>query len=252
MKYSRIVYEGKPRYALCEGEELLILADAPYDGIRLTGEVCQKDSAVYLAPTEPSKIVAIGKNYHAHALEMQEGEPAEPLLFLKPSTCVIADGDEIVYPSISHRLDYEGELGVVIGKRCRNAKREDALSYVFGYVVLNDVTARDIQKSDPQWTRGKGFDTFCPLGRFIETSIDPSDLAIQTRLNGQVKQNSRTSCMTHDIPKLIEYISRVMTLLPGDVIATGTPEGIGSMEAGDVVEVEIEGIGVLKNTVASE
>ena len=158
----------------------------------------------------------------------------------------------MVYPSIIKRLDYEGELGVVIGKTCRNVSANDALHYVLGYTCLNDVTARDIQKSDPQWTRGKGFDTFCPLGSYIVTGIDASDLAIETRLNGEVKQHSRTSCMTHNIPKLIEYISRVMTLLPGDIIATGTPEGIGPMQVGDVVEVEIEGLGVLTNKIISE
>lgn len=252
MKTARIMYKGAPRYALADGDKLRILSEAPYDGIELTGEVCSVSEAEFSAPCEPTKIVAIGKNYHAHAMEMKEGEPTEPLLFLKPSTCVIADGEDIVYPSISHRLDYEGELGVVIGKKCRNASRDDALSYVFGYVCLNDVTARDIQKSDPQWTRGKGFDTFCPLGKYIVTDIDAGDLMIQTRLNGEVKQSSRTGCMTHDIPKLIEYISRVMTLLPGDIIATGTPEGIGPMQAGDIVEVEIENIGVLRNRVISE
>ena len=252
MKTARIMYRGTPRYAVCEGDTLRLLKSAPYEGVEFSGEEITVADAQFLASCEPSKIVAIGKNYHAHALEMQEGEPTEPLLFLKPSTCVIADGEEIVYPSISKRLDYEGELGVVIGKTCRNVKAENALSYVFGYTCLNDVTARDIQKSDPQWTRGKGFDTFCPIGKFIVTDIDASDLEIQTRLNGETKQHSRTSCMTHNIPKLIEYISRVMTLLPGDVIATGTPEGIGSMQAGDVVEVEIESIGVLKNTVAAE
>ena len=157
-----------------------------------------------------------------------------------------------MYPSISKRLDYEGELGVVIGRKCRNIKPGHAREYIFGYTCLNDVTARDIQKSDPQWTRGKGFDTFCPIGPHIETELDASRLSIVTRLNGEVRQKSTTDMMTYNIDELICYIAEVMTLLPGDIVATGTPEGIGSMEEGDLVEVEIEGIGVLENTVVRD
>ena len=239
-------------YGVLEDGIVRRLSHAPFDGIEYTGNEYEEKTLKLLNPAEPSKIVAIGKNYHAHALEMNEGEPTEPLLFLKPSTSVISPEDMVVYPAISKRLDYEGELCVVIGRRCRNVKSEDALNYVFGYTCLNDVTARDIQKSDPQWTRGKGFDTFCPIGPCIVTDLDASDLAIQTRLNGKIVQSSRTSYMTHKIPELIEYISRVMTLLPGDCIATGTPEGIGQMQIGDRVEVEIEGIGTLANTIAGE
>ena len=211
------------------------------------------DEVEILAPIIPSKIVAVGKNYHAHAMEMNEGEPEEPLLFLKPNTCITRHMGDVVYPSISHRLDYEGELGVVIGKTCRYATEEDAYSYVFGYTCLNDITARDIQKGDPQWTRGKSFDTFCPIGPWIVSDIkDPQNLHITTRLNGKTVQDSNTSCMTHSIPKLIAYISRCMTLLPGDIIATGTPEGIGSMQVGDTVEVELEQIGILSNRIVEE
>lgn len=252
MKFVRIQTEGRTTYGVYEDGKIKEISAAPFEQFDYTGNEYDESSVKVLAPVIPSKIVAIGKNYHAHAMEMNEGEPTEPLLFLKPSTCVVANGDNVVYPSISKRLDYEGELGVVIGKTCRNVSANDALHYVLGYTCLNDVTARDIQKSDPQWTRGKGFDTFCPLGSYIVTGIDASDLAIETRLNGEVKQHSRTSCMTHNIPKLIEYISRVMTLLPGDIIATGTPEGIGPMQVGDVVEVEIEGLGVLTNKIISE
>lgn len=239
-------------YGVLENDCIKRIDGTPFDGINLNGETYATSEVTLLAPAAPSKVVAIGKNYHAHAMEMQEGEPTEPLLFLKPSTSIIADNDDIVYPSISKRLDYEGELGVVIGKKCRRVSEKDAMDYVLGYTCLNDVTARDIQKGDSQWTRGKGFDTFCPIGPHIETDISPFDLIIQTRVNGTLKQNSRTSCMTHKIPKLIEYISRVMTLLPGDIIATGTPEGIGELHAGDIVEIELEGIGILRNRIISE
>ena len=252
MRFARVLFKEKAYYADCTDGKVRLLECAPYDEVKYNGIECAEDEIKYLAPAEPTKIVAIGKNYHAHAVEMKEGEPTEPLLFLKPSTCVIGDGDTIIYPSISKRLDYEGELCVVIGKKCRNVKAEDAYKYVFGYTCLNDVTARDIQKSDPQWTRGKGFDTFCPIGIHVVTDINPENLEIMTRLNGETVQHSRTSAMTHNIPKLIEYISRCMTLLPGDCIATGTPEGIGPMNSGDTVEVEIEGIGTLTNTVKAE
>jgi 2-keto-4-pentenoate hydratase/2-oxohepta-3-ene-1,7-dioic acid hydratase in catechol pathway len=183
---------------------------------------------------------------------MKEGQPEEPLLFIKPNTCVIGPGDTVIYPRLSKRLDYEGELGIVIGKKCKAVKEEDFSSVVLGYTCLNDVTARDIQKSVSQWTRGKGFDTFCPIGPWIETELDPSGLRIETRLNGETRQSSDTSEMTHSPAKLIAYISETMTLLPGDVIATGTPEGIGPMQEGDAVEVEIEGIGILRNYIQKE
>lgn len=203
----------------------------------------------FLAPVMPSKIVCVGKNYSEHAKEMNEGEPTEPLLFLKPNTCIIGNECDVVYPSLSKRVDFEGELGVVIGATCKGVSAEEALSYVLGYTCLNDVTARDIQKGDMQWTRGKSFDTFCPIGPYIETDLQADNLEISTRLNGEVKQKSNTSNMTHSVAKLISYISQVMTLLPGDIVATGTPEGVGPMQVGDVVEVEIEGIGILKNTI---
>lgn len=231
-----------------------LAADPFLKGIELSDEgALPIDGFILKAPAPASKIVAVGKNYHAHALEMNEGEPEEPLLFLKPSTSIVAHEEGIVYPAISHRLDYEGELGVVIGRRCRNVSEADAMSVVFGYTCLNDATARDIQKSDPQWTRGKSFDTFCPIGPWIETDIaDPQNLRITTRLNGKTVQDSTTANMTHSIVRLISYITRVMTLLPGDIIATGTPEGIGSMQIGDVVEVELESIGVLRNHILAE
>ncbi len=249
MKFVRAMYADDSFYGELCGQTVKRLAHSPYSGIVYDGREYPLALVRLLAPAEPTKIVAIGKNYRAHADEMGEGQPPEPLLFLKPSTCVIGFGDDVVYPDISHRLDYEGELGVVIGKLCRNVKSGESASVIFGYTCLNDVTARDIQKSDMQWTRGKGFDTFCPIGPHIETELDAMNVSIETRLNGEVRQRSTTSLMTHGIDALICYITQVMTLLPGDIIATGTPEGIGSMQRGDVVEVEIGGIGVLRNRI---
>ncbi len=252
MKLTRASANGEDFYAILAGETIIRLMDKPFEQIVPDGRRYALEEVKLLAPCEPSKIVCVGKNYWAHAQEMQEGHPVEPLLFLKPSTCVIGPGDEVVYPSLSHRLDYEGELGVVIKRRAHKVAPGTAGEYILGYTCLNDVTARDIQKGDPQWTRGKAFDTFCPLGPWIETELDAGNLALQTRLNGEVRQSSSTSLMTHDIDTLICYMSACMTLLPGDVIATGTPEGIGPMQRGDVVEVEIEGIGILRNTIIGD
>ena len=204
-----------------------------------------------LAPVTPSKIVAIGLNYADHAAEANRELPKEPMLFIKPSTAVIGPGDEIIYPRHTANLHYEGELAIVIGKPARNVALADARGYVLGYTCANDVTARDLQRRDVQFTRGKGFDTFAPLGPWIVTDIDPSDLAIQTRLNGIVRQDSRTSKLTFNCDYLISFISEVMTLLPGDVISTGTSAGVGPMRVGDTVEVEIEHIGCLRNTIAA-
>ncbi len=252
MRVCRVMAGSESFYGVIDENRVLRLKGFPFDKIEYAGIEYELDAVKLLAPCQPSKIVAVGKNYAAHADEMGEGRPKEPLLFLKPSTSVIGPNDFIVYPNISKRLDYEGELGVVIGRRCRNIKAGHAKEYIFGYTCLNDVTARDIQKSDHQWTRGKGFDTFCPVGPHIETELDASRLSIATRLNKEVRQNSTTDMMTYNIDELICYITEVMTLLPGDIVATGTPEGIGSMEAGDLVEVEIEGIGVLRNTVVRD
>jgi len=201
------------------------------------------------AMESPSKIVGIGQNYRAHAAEMGKGIPEEPLMFLKAPSALILDGDAIERPAGYERVDYEGELGVVIGKRARNVSREEALQYVRGFVCVNDVTVRDLQKKDGQWTRAKGFDTFCPIGPRVASGLDPSNLKIQTRVNGVVKQDSFTSDMIFDVPAIISFVSRHMTLEPGDVISTGTPSGVGNLAVGDVVEVEIEGIGVLRNPV---
>ena len=197
----------------------------------------------------PTKIVAVGRNYVAHARELGHEVPAEPLIFLKPPSSVIGDGDEVVYPPHTTNLHHEAELAVVIGRRCHMVDDAEALQFVRGYTCANDVTARDLQETDPQWTRAKGFDTFCPLGPDIVSGIDPGNLRVRMRVNGETRQDASTADMLFPVPVLISYISHVMTLMPGDVILTGTPPGVGAVQRGDVMEVEIEGIGVLHNTV---
>ena len=204
-----------------------------------------------LAPVAfaPSKIIGIGQNYRAHAAEMGKGLPAEPLMFLKPPSALCGDGAPIGRPAGHARVDHEAELGVVIGKRARRVRREDALAHVLGYVCVNDVTVRDLQQKDGQWTRAKGFDSFCPVGPRLVSGLDPSNLRILARVNGAVRQDSRTSDLIFDVPTLIAFVSRHMTLEPGDLISTGTPAGVGNLVPGDVVEIELEGIGVLRNPV---
>jgi len=198
----------------------------------------------------PSKIVCVGRNYREHAAELGNKMPDEPLLFLKAPSAIIYSGDEILLPGASQQVEHEGELGVVIGRVARNiGSHEDPLSYVQGYTCVNDVTARDLQRKDVQFTRGKSFDTFCPVGPWIETDIDPGNVTVETRLNGEVKQKGNTADMAFPVAFLIRYISEIMTLYPGDLIATGTPAGVSRMKHGDTVEVEVNGIGVLRNRV---
>jgi len=201
-------------------------------------------------PFVPSKIVCVGRNYREHAAELGNKMPDEPLLFLKAPSAIIASGEDIVLPGASQQVEHEGELGVVIGRIARNIPGdEDPLSYVLGYTCVNDVTARDLQRKDVQFTRGKSFDTFCPVGPWIETDIDPGNAVVQTRLNGEVKQKGNTADMAFPVAFLIRYISEIMTLYPGDLIATGTPAGVSRLKPGDIVEVEVVGIGVLQNRV---
>ena len=203
-----------------------------------------------LAPVTPTKIVCVGRNYREHAAELGNKMPTEPLLFLKAPSAIIASGDAIALPPESNQVEHEGELAVVIGREAGHlAAGADPLDYIFGYTCLNDVTARDLQRRDVQFTRAKSFDTFCPVGPLIETELDPADLLVETRVNGEVKQRARTSTMAFSVPHLLRYISHAMTLYPGDLIATGTPAGVSSLKAQDVVEVEVEGIGVLRNPV---
>jgi 2-keto-4-pentenoate hydratase/2-oxohepta-3-ene-1,7-dioic acid hydratase in catechol pathway len=223
-------------------------------GFDTTGRRIRLEDARLLAPVIPrSKVVCIGKNYADHVEEMKNvtgGEaPEEPLLFLKPNTSVIGPGEPILRPAISNRVEHEGELAMVIGAVTKDVSEEDALKHVFGFTCANDVTARDLQIKDGQWTRGKGFDTFCPLGPVIETDPDLSDARVVTRVNGEVRQEGRTSQLIHSLARIVAFASQAFTLLPGDVILTGTPAGVGLLESGDTVEVEIEGIGILRNPV---
>jgi 2-keto-4-pentenoate hydratase/2-oxohepta-3-ene-1,7-dioic acid hydratase in catechol pathway len=197
----------------------------------------------------PTKIVAVGLNYRDHAKELKMEIPKNPIIFIKPASTVIGPEDPIIYPETSNQVDYEAELGIVIGKRAKNIEKDEAKEYILGYTVFNDVTARDLQKKDTQWTRSKSYDTFAPIGPMIETSVNPFDLPISLKLNGITKQNSSTKNMIFNCYELLEFISEIMPLEPGDVIATGTPPGVGPMNRGDIVEAKIEGIGVLKNYV---
>lgn len=251
MKIARFSHQDAIRYGIVDDGELVVLAGDPmFAGFDTTGERVRLAEVALLAPVIPrSKVVCIGKNYHDHAAEMGGEAPAEPLMFLKPNTSVIGPGDVIVRPtSLSSHTDYEGELAVVIGRIAKNVPAERANDYIFGYTVANDVTARDLQRADGQWSRAKGFDTFCPVGPVIETDLDLDAAVITTRVNGEVRQNGPVSDMIHRIPALIAYASAVFTLLPGDLILTGTPAGIGPFGAGDAIEIEIEGIGILRNT----
>lgn len=246
MKICRFSKDGNVRVGIVEDDEIWVCDAA----LEKTEELWYRDEIRLLAPVQPSKIVCVGRNYAEHAAELGNEVPKEPLLFLKAPSAVIAGGDSIVIPPQSQQVEHEGELAVVIGHQCKGLSEEDdPLKYVLGYTCLNDVTARDIQRNDVQFTRGKSFDTFCPVGPYIETGLDVADIRVATRVNGTVKQDGRTSQMVFAIDYLIRYISNMMTLLPGDVIATGTPSGVSKLSVGDVCEVEIEGIGTLSNPV---
>jgi 2-keto-4-pentenoate hydratase/2-oxohepta-3-ene-1,7-dioic acid hydratase in catechol pathway len=232
-----------------ESETIRVLAGTFFEQPVPTGEEVPLDDVRLLAPILPSKAVCVGKNYAAHAAEFDSDIPEEPLLFLKPSTSVIGPGDTIPLPSISRRVDYEGELAVIIGRLARSVRAEEAFRYILGYTCANDVTLRDLQKKDGQWARAKGFDGSCPLGPWIQTELDPNDARVETRVNGDTRQSATTAELVFGVATVIEYITEVMTLLPGDVVLTGTPEGVGRLEPGDRVEVEVEGVGVLVNPV---
>ncbi len=249
--------DGNSGAAVSPGTEGLLIAELqghPFgvgtDSVRYTGASYPVADVRLLAPVLPTKVVAIGKNYADHAKEMGGEPPAEPVIFLKPSTSVTGPGDPVARPvKLSERVDFEGELAVVIGRLCRDVPAERVREVIFGYTCANDVTARDLQSRDGQWSRAKGFDTFCPLGPWIETDLDPSDLELTTSVNGEVKQQSRTSLLLHDVTGLICYVTAVMTLLPGDILLTGTPAGVGPLVHGDRVTVSIQGIGELTNPV---
>ena len=269
MRIARFVLSDEVRYGVVDGESAQaseqrngtsaadqIVAElsghpfGPGAEVQLTGTRYPVPDVRLLAPVLPSKIVAIGRNYLEHIREMGNEPPSEPLIFLKPSTAVIGPADAIVRPDrLSHQVDFEGELAIVFGRLCRDVPLDRVPEVIFGYTCANDVTARDLQASDGQWSRAKGFDTFCPLGPWIETDLDAADVQLTTTVNDEIKQNSRTSLLIHDIPTLVTYVTSVMTMLPGDVLLTGTPAGVGPVVAGDSVSVSIEGIGTLTNRV---
>jgi 2-keto-4-pentenoate hydratase/2-oxohepta-3-ene-1,7-dioic acid hydratase in catechol pathway len=237
-------------YGVFEGDSIREISAAPWGEWSKGTRVTPLKDCHFLAPVVPSKIVCIGRNYAEHVAELGNEMPKNPLMFLKPPSSIIGPSEAIVLTKYSERVEHEGELAVVIGKKCAHLNdTEDPLAYVLGYTCLNDVTARDLQKSDVQFTRAKGFDTFCAVGPHIETKLDPRDVLVETRVNGELRQSGNTSLMAFDVIFLIRYISRMMTLLPGDVIATGTPAGVGPLAAGDTVEVSLSGIGVLRNPV---
>lgn len=244
-----------PRLGLLEEGEVLPLGEGEVMGSVIdsrTEAAIPFAEVTLIAPVAPSKIVCVGRNYREHAAELGNKMPDEPLLFLKPPSSIISNDDSIVLPPESKQVEHEGELGVVIGRRAHKlADDDDPLAYVLGYTCVNDVTARDLQRKDVQFTRGKAFDTFCPVGPSIVTGLDPQNLVVTTRVNGVVKQQGQTCDMAFPVPFLIRYISNIMTLLPGDLIATGTPAGVSPMKSGDVVEVEIEEIGILRNPITA-
>jgi 2-keto-4-pentenoate hydratase/2-oxohepta-3-ene-1,7-dioic acid hydratase in catechol pathway len=252
MRIVRYSHDGQMSFGVLEGETIAAITPHPFAPFEYSGERLAPDEVRLLAPVLPTKVVAVGKNYADHAKEMGDDVPEEPIIFLKPSTSVVGPGDPIIYPAGVDRVDFEGELAVIVGKMARRLDEATALQVVLGFTCANDVTARNLQASDGQWTRAKGFDTFCPLGPWIETDLDSSDLAVRTLVNDEQRQSSRTSMLVTSVARLLTFISEVMTLLPGDVILTGTPAGIGPLTPGDRVAVEIEGIGVLTNHVIAE
>jgi 2-keto-4-pentenoate hydratase/2-oxohepta-3-ene-1,7-dioic acid hydratase in catechol pathway len=257
VKIARFTTGEDPLFGVvggADGDEIVasLVGDPLYSGVELTGEQFSLADVRLLAPVIPrSKVVGIGRNYAAHAAELGNEVPDQPLVFFKPNTSVIGPFDPIVYPAESTNVHFEGELAVVIGRICRDVPVEKAADVIYGYTICNDVSARDLQKSDGQWARAKGYDSFCPLGPWIETELDPSDLRLTTTLNGEPRQDSTTALMLHDVPALVAYVTSFTTLLPGDVIATGTPEGVGPMTPGDDVSITVEGIGTLTNRVVS-
>ena len=249
MKFVRFRKEKELKYGAVEGDRVREIKGSVFSDYETSDKKYSISDINIVAPSRPSKIIAVGLNYRSHAEELKMDIPEEPLIFMKPPTAVVGHEENIIFPSMAKRVDYEGELGVVIGKACRNVAARDACEYIVGYTCFNDVTARDLQKKDIQFTRSKSFDSFAPMGPFIETELDPDNTRIESFLNGEKKQSGSTRDLIFSVDYLVCFISRIMTLLPGDVIATGTPAGIGPMQVGDIVEVKIDGIGTLKNSV---
>lgn len=253
MKIVRFLFQGTPGYGLDLGENILKITGDPFSELRFIDISIPKKDVKMLAPCYPSKVVGVGLNYRRHAEELRSETPdTPPLIFLKPSTAVIGPDENIIYPKLSKRVDYEGELAVVIKRRASKVAIAEADDYILGYTCFNDVTARDLQEKDGQWTRAKGFDSFAPVGPCIETELEAGKVTIETFVNGELRQKGNTADLIHTVPELVSYISQIMTLLPGDVIATGTPAGIGELHSGDTVEVKIAQIGSLRNFVVSQ
>ena len=250
MRIARFNLNGEIRFGSVVGEQVSLFAGNPFESKELSGQTVALDQIQLLAPVTPSKIICIGMNFAAHAAEISQDVPDEPLMFFKPVSAIIATGDTIVLPHQSDQVEVEVELAVVIGKQAKNISKSEVKSHIFGYTIGNDITARDIQFSDLQWARSKGFDTFCPLGPWIETDFDPRGKRLDSRVHGELRQHANTKDMIFDVETLVSYVSENVTLFPGDVILTGSPAGISRMNHGDLVECEIEGIGVLRNQVA--
>jgi len=253
MKYLRFFHNGNIGYGLLEKDNIIreVVGDI-FNNHKIAEKEYSLSEITFLPPSMPTKIIAVGLNYFDHANEFQMKIPDEPLIFMKPPSTIIAHNDNIIYPKMSKQLDYEAELAVIIKNKIKNIEPKDVFKNILGYTCFNDITARDLQKKDVQWTRAKSFDTFAPFGPFISTELNPDNLKIKLYKNSQLMQNSSTSNMIFKVDKIVSFISKIMTLFPGDIIATGTPSGVGQLEAGDMVEVEIEGIGILKNTVFLE
>jgi 2-keto-4-pentenoate hydratase/2-oxohepta-3-ene-1,7-dioic acid hydratase in catechol pathway len=249
MRIARFWLNDDARYGVVDGPELRVLEGHPLVAIEYTGERVAMKDVKLLAPVVPSKIVCIGKNYAAHAAEIGEEVTDEPLIFLKPSTAIVGPGEAIVLPWQSEHVDLECELTIVIGKITKNIEQEDIDAHIWGYTIANDVTARDLQFEDGQWARSKGFDTFCPLGPWIETDFDVESATLESRINGEVIQHADTTDMVFNVREIVSHVSKNMTLLPGDIILTGSPAGITPIKNGDIIECEIEGIGTLINPV---
>lgn len=241
-----------PTWGIVDNGNVYPLAQAPYLGVQVSGAARPLESVRLVAPATPSKLVCVGRNYAAHAAELGNEVPTEPLIFLKPPTTLVGPDAPVVYPALSQRVEHEGELAFVVGKRCRNLSEESALEVIFGYTVANDVTARDLQRSDNQWTRGKGFDTFAPVGPYVETDYDPMGKGVRCLVNDELRQDGNTSLLIYSLANVLAFVTRFMTLEPGDLVLTGTPAGVGPVQPGDVMTVEVEGLGTLRNPVIDE
>jgi 2-keto-4-pentenoate hydratase/2-oxohepta-3-ene-1,7-dioic acid hydratase in catechol pathway len=256
LKFLRFMYQGKVRTGYFNGEEIIETPVHILDALSAPEESTQPKIQSYmmgevqiLPPVSPSKVICVGLNYRDHAGELNMDIPEEPIIFMKPPTGVIGHLEDIIYPTTSQEVDYEAEMAIVMSKKAKNVSADEAWDFIGGYTVLNDVTARDLQRKDGQWTRAKSFDTFCPIGPCIETELDPHNQDISLKLNGEIKQDSNTKNMIFGVHELVEFVSHIMTLNPGDVIATGTPPGVGQIQSDDMVQIQVDGIGILENRV---